>query len=447
MSTRCAIYLRQSLDATGDGLAIQRQREDCLTIAKARGWDVVGEYVDNSISASDARKKRPEYDRLVADFDAGMYDALVCWDLDRLTRQVRQLEDWIDRAEGRGLRLVTANGEADLTTDAGRLFARIKAAVARSEMERKSARQKRAARQRAERGLPPKGPRATGYATDGSVVPHEAAVVRRIFSSFVAGDSIHGIVRALIAEGVPTRRGGVWDTSSIHDILRNPRYAGIVTYLGERLDVDAKWTPLIDESTFAKTQEILNDPRRVTNRVGTHRRHLGAGLYRCGECGERVRTHSGGRYRCADAHVNRSGGQVDAFVLTVVTERLAQPDVRDLLVDTEADEALVEEARALRARLSQINSEYDDGVIDGPRWRTATEKVKASLATVERRMVNSTNAASGVLTAPDPVQAFTDASLDQQRAVIDTLMTVTLHRGVRGRKAFDPDSVVIEWQR
>jgi hypothetical protein len=41
----------------------------------------------------------------------------VCWDLDRLTRQPRQLEDWIDAATDNGLKLTTANGEADLATD------------------------------------------------------------------------------------------------------------------------------------------------------------------------------------------------------------------------------------------------------------------------------------------------------------------------------------------
>ncbi|WP_250505076.1 recombinase family protein [Bowdeniella massiliensis] len=66
----------------------------------------------------------------------------------------RQLEDWLDWAEERGLQLVTANGDADLGTDGGRMYARIKAAVARAEMERKSARQRRAHVQRASQGRP-----------------------------------------------------------------------------------------------------------------------------------------------------------------------------------------------------------------------------------------------------------------------------------------------------
>ena len=126
---RAAIYLRISLDREMDGLAIDRQREDCEKLAQFRGWEIVETYVDQSISASDKTKKRPAYLRMVADYEAGLLDAIVCYDLDRLTRQPRELEDWIDRAESRGLLLVTANGDADLGTDGGRMYARIKAEI------------------------------------------------------------------------------------------------------------------------------------------------------------------------------------------------------------------------------------------------------------------------------------------------------------------------------
>ena len=123
---RAAMYLRVSLDATGEHLAVDRQRADCLRIIRERGWTLTQEYVDNSVSASKRTVRRPSYDRMVQDYDAGLFDALVCWDLDRLTRQPRQLEDWIERAEERGLVITTANGEADLSTDGVRMDARIK---------------------------------------------------------------------------------------------------------------------------------------------------------------------------------------------------------------------------------------------------------------------------------------------------------------------------------
>jgi DNA invertase Pin-like site-specific DNA recombinase len=99
-SLRAAIYLRVSLDQTGERLGIARHREECQRLISQRGWEFVGEFVDNSISATDARKNRPRYDALVRAYSDGKFDALVCYDLDRLTRQPRQLEDWIDAAEG-----------------------------------------------------------------------------------------------------------------------------------------------------------------------------------------------------------------------------------------------------------------------------------------------------------------------------------------------------------
>ena len=143
-TTKAAVYLRISLDASGDGLAIERQREDCMKIIESRGWTLAGVYEDTKSASAD--RVRPGYTALIDSFRQGNFEALICWDLDRLTRKPRELEDWIDWASGGSLALVTANGEADLSTDAGRLFARIKASVARSEVERKGARQRRAQR-------------------------------------------------------------------------------------------------------------------------------------------------------------------------------------------------------------------------------------------------------------------------------------------------------------
>ena len=182
MATRAAIYLRISLDAAMDGLAIDRQRQDCEALAEQRGWDVVHTYVDQSISASKKDVDRPEYDAMVASFERGEIDAIICWDLDRLTRQPWQLEEWIDRAEEQGLKLVTANGDADLATDGGRMYARIKAAVARGEIERKSMRQSRAQQQRAEQGRwYSGGVRPIGYTSTGEIIPSEAAAVLGMF--------------------------------------------------------------------------------------------------------------------------------------------------------------------------------------------------------------------------------------------------------------------------
>lgn len=451
---KCAIYLRISLDATGEGLAIDRQREDCERIAAERGWRVVQTYVDNSISASSRKKVRPAYDRMASDFAAGGFDALVCYDLDRLTRQPRQLEDWIDAAEERGLLLVTANGEADLSTDAGRLFARIKASVAKAEVDRKSARQRRAMVQKVASGRLPNGVRLTGYAADGSVIDHEAAFVHEIFDRFIAGDSLRALAACFNERGIPTRNGGQWSSSSIRTILLNPRYAGLAALRGEPIKdargarVRGGWNPIVSEAIYDAVQTVLASPERKTNRQGTDRRHLGTGLYRSGECGQPVRSHNG-RYRCPNAHLMRSMAQVDAAVVAVVRARLAMKDLADLLprADDEAPAAAQRAVDELRLRLTTIQSDYDDGLIDGSRFREATEKTTKRLneATAQLMRLCATDPVARALGALDPVAAFDSATLGVRRTVLDTLLTVSLHRAPRGRKTFDPSTVTIAW--
>jgi DNA invertase Pin-like site-specific DNA recombinase len=280
---RAALYLRISQDPRGEGLAVERQRADCERLAAERGWQVVGEYSD-TVSASRRAARRPEYDRMVADYERGGFDALVCWDLDRLTRQPRQLEDWIDRSEERGLVIVTANGEADLSTDNGRLFARVKASVARAEVERKSARQLRANEQRIQAGRPTPGRRRYGYEVDG-VTPRaaEAAVVRRMFEHVAGGGSVRSLATALTAEQIDPAPGQSWTTRRVRYILDSPVYAGNVRRRGETIP-SALVEAIVDPATAETVRALLADPSRRTT-PGSAPRHLLSGIAVCGDCG------------------------------------------------------------------------------------------------------------------------------------------------------------------
>lgn len=460
---KAAIYLRISLDQSGEGLAIERQRQDCEAIAQAKGWDVVEVYADNSISASKKSVNRPQYERMVEDLLAGKFDAVICYDLDRLTRQPRQLEDWIEYAEDRNIALVTANGEADLSQDNGRLFARIKASVARAEVERKGARQQRALRQRAERGGIPKGTRLTGYDVSGEIVPDEAKVISQIFDRFSAGETLKGIAKELNESGITTRTGSNWDSSTIHGILRNARYCGRSTYREAvrnaegkktfvRVDTGVKgdWQPIVSEDIFDLVQSRLNDPARKTNRAGTERKHLGSGLFRCGVCGGKLRTSSN-RYWCPEgSHTLRTKEAVDDFVMKLVSARLSEPDALEAFKQNDSELMAETEAKSkdLEARLELIENDYDDGVIDGQRYQIASEKVREQLAAIyaERARIVGGNALSEVLSKGLPAKAFTEASLSVQRAIIDALMTVTLLPGKRGKKGFDSESVLVDWK-
>ena len=449
---RCVLYLRVSLDATGEMLAIARQREDCMKIAADRGWQVVDEYVDNSIGAYSKTRVRPGYNRMVRDYAAGQFDALVCYDLDRLTRIPRQLEDWIDAAEDKGLLLVTANGEADLTTDGGRLFAGIKVQVARAESERKAARQRRAGRQRAEAGAMPLGVRLTGYTTGGEIVEDEAAVIRQVFTRFSEGDTLRGITAWLTAQEIPTRRGAPWNPASVRTTLVNPRYAGRAVYLGSVNGAAGSWEPLVEDWLFDVVNGMLAEPGR-RSMIGTDRKHLGSGLYLCGICGHHVRAGGGGpsrlRYRCPEAgHVTRSAAPVDELITLAVHDALAEPGAR-ALTEPESDQArdATADIRRLRGRLRQAELDYDSDLIDGTRYKAKRDKITAELDEAEaaRAALTSGLAVASVMSAADPVAAYDAMPLGGKRTVINSLMTVRLARAPRG-KHFDPASVIVEWR-
>ncbi|MFD8250470.1 recombinase family protein [Nocardia sp. NPDC059691] len=469
---RAAIYLRVSLDQTGEGLAVERQREDCEAIAKSKGWTVVETYTDNSISAFNKAKNRPAYEQMVEDYKAGRFNALITWDLDRLTRQPRQLEDWIDAAETQGLRLVTANGEADLQTDGGRMYARIKAAVARAEMERKGARQSRAQRQRAAKGRPPRGVRATGYTLDGELVHDEAEAVRAVYQAFANGSSLKAIAAALSgaeptvrAVGdrtmiqdlpksvppLPTRSGRPWNPTSVISILRNPRYAGWSMLDGEIVRDEAgapvrgQWEAIVPDGIWLDVQRRLDDPRRKSNRAGTERKHLGSGLYLCGICDAPVRAH-GLRYRCA-GHIMRVRNLVDGLVLRFVERRLEQPDLADLLIRQDDDriETIVRAEQTERDRLKRARADYKAELIDGELFAEIKQETEDKIAALESERIGLTagTAASEILRAPSPIDAFNNADLAARRAVIELLCEVRLYSAPRGRKLFDPESVQI----
>lgn len=506
---KAAIYLRISQDREMDGLAIDRQREDCENLARFRRWEIVETYVDQSKSATDRSAIRPDYDRMVADYLVGRFDAIICYDLDRLTRQPRQLEDWIDAAELRGLALVTANGDADLSTDGGRMYARIKAAVARAEMERKSARQSAAQRQRAMQGRAPKGMRPLGYAVDGEVIPGEAEAVKAIYDLFTRierPESLRSLARALSGteeikglsslakpthtvsveraaarekQGLDPRpivEDGPWSPSTVLGILRNPRYAALSTYTPKFAQADGKrrrmwkaqilrddagepirgqWERIVDDETWWKAQEILDDKKRVTNTSGaTKRKRLGSGLYRCGVvvsvtgevCGKKV-TGAPRGYTCP-GHLVRSGPAIDEYVTDAISARLAKDDAAKKILkpkDSSQTEALDAAISDQRARISRAQHDYDEEIIEGrdlKRVRDAAEERIQELE-AQKALRGRAGLLRPILGTDDPPGAFRAASLEIRRQVIDALVAVTVFPQPRGRKGFDPASVEI----
>ncbi|MBW0270745.1 hypothetical protein ATM97_06920 [Nocardia sp. MH4] len=448
-SIHAAVYLRQSLDREKNLLAIARQRGPCLELCAARGW-VSHEYVDNDVSASTG-KKRKAYSEMLRDIEAGQIHAIVVWDLDRLYRRPVELEHLIDLADRFGLKLATVTGDVDLSTDNGRLFARIKGAVGRAEVERKSARQKLAGLQRAEAGKPPVGQTLFGFTDTGDPHPEHAPAVRSAYDDLLAGISVRAICRTWVKVGYTTARGNLWTSPNLSRALRNPRYAGLRAYNGDIVGKSDK-PGLVDENTWWAVQALLSDPTRRPMNYG--RRYLGTGLFRCGRCADSPKLGtgtSGGHYsyKCRTCGLSRNQPGFDDHIRGLTAARLALPDAAELLIAR--DVANVDEIRAQvtahQARLDALAADFADGELTTSQLRTATARLREKIDAAEAQIVDAARhrVFAGVIGADDTLAALLGLPLDRQRAIVDALMVVTLHPGARGGRGFQTGGIEIEW--
>ena len=79
------------------------------------------------------RQGRPEWERLLADIEAGKIDAVAAWDQDRVNRMMDDFMRYKKLFVRRGIKLATSNnGDIDLRTPSGVLTATIKTAVGRA---------------------------------------------------------------------------------------------------------------------------------------------------------------------------------------------------------------------------------------------------------------------------------------------------------------------------
>jgi site-specific DNA recombinase len=469
---RCLIYVRISMDKDHDGHGVANQMAKLEQKVRERGWTVVFRLSDNDIGVTrkdptKPGKYRPGYEEAMRLVDAGAVDAVLVFKWDRFIREPLDLEYLIPRFDKAGVRFAEVEGTIDLGTDSGRLAARILIAVAKAEQERKAERQKLANEQAAINGKRFTGcPRPFGYQDDHITVhPAEGPAVAEACAAVLGGGTISGIMREWTAAGlVPpqqAQRGtAIWDRASIRTILLNPRIAGLSAYHGEIVG-HGQWEPLVSEETWRAVRGILEDPTRKPPR-GVRTLLGGMALCPCGNVVTGMPNHRTYRiYRCTPAtrnrawtggHVARQAEPVEEFIEKLVIARLSRADAADLVSVEEAGvdvAALREEAAAIRANLEELAGDCALGRISRAQMLKATEKGNARLAEIGTELDHASreNVLAPLVAAENAAAMWTGLDISRKRAVIKTLMTVTLHSPGRGaRGAFDPATVEVTWK-
>lgn len=458
-----AICARISSDQTGEGLGVARQLEDCRKLAADRGWLVGDEYVDNDVSAFKFRR-RPEYERMLVDLEAGDRDAVIVYNMDRLTRQPMQLEQFVSLCERAGVQQVaTVTSDIDLGNDDGMFTARVLAAVAAKESARKSERIKRRALQLAEQGKPHGGSnRPFGYEEDRITIREsEAAIIRQLVFRFLAGESFRSLCSWLDAEDVRTVRGGGWRTTSLKQMLISARIAGLRAHNGD-IVADAVWEPII---TPEQRLQILGKlaSRQASGRRAP-RRYVLSGMLRCGKCGNTLYSASretSRRYVCLSGPDHGGCGRLtvvadplEEWITAAILHRLDTPEMGDLLTGRRsADERhgiLLAELDADKAQMEDLARMWSSREISAAEWKAARDPIEARIRTAERQLaqLSGSHALDELVGAGAELRGtWEELNLDRQAAIIGAVLDyATILPGSPGARVLDPSRVVPTWR-
>jgi len=126
---KTALYARVS--TTNHHQDPELQLRELRDYAKARGWEVAGEFVDE---ASGAKDSRPALNRLIADAHRRRFDAVVVWKFDRFARSVSHLLRALETFKALGIDFVSLSEQVDTSTPMGKMVFTVLGAVA--ELER-----------------------------------------------------------------------------------------------------------------------------------------------------------------------------------------------------------------------------------------------------------------------------------------------------------------------
>ena len=265
---RCAVYTRKSSE---EGLdmefnSLDAQREACeayIASQKPEGWMLVPERYDDG-GLSGGTLERPALQHLLGDIEAGAVDVVVVYKIDRLSRSLMDFAKLVEVFDRNDVTFVSVTQSFNTTTSMGRLTLNILLSFAQFEREVIGERIRDKVAASRKKGMWMGGFVPLGYEVrDRKLVINkpEAATVRMIFERFVEVGSATTLARALIAEGVRTRRGRLVDKGFLYKLVNNRVYVGEAVHKGTAYPGEHQ--PIISRDLWDKVHGILRESPRV----------------------------------------------------------------------------------------------------------------------------------------------------------------------------------------
>lgn len=314
---KIAMYLRKSRAEFSDPEdTLSRHKSILLEMAAKNGWEIPADHIYHEVVSGSTLYARPEMLRLLRDVEAGMYDAVLCMDIDRLGRSAMSEQGIIlETFQAAGCKIITPAKTYDLSNEIDEQYTELASFMARQELKLITRRMHRGLRRTVQEGgyisNPPYGYRRVmiGKLPSLEPVPEEAEKVRMMYDMYVnQGIGCTTIAATLNRMGAAPRRGGPFNRSTVAVILKNPVYCGKIARnktglqrpahpggkkvpvyhpQSEWVLVDGAHPPIIQQDLYDKAQELFAQRYHPSYSKG-HVANPFAGLIVCANCGRKI---------------------------------------------------------------------------------------------------------------------------------------------------------------
>ena len=239
---RAAIYVRVSSDSQDINNSVEAQTAECEAFAKRYNFIVIKIYVDEAETG--LVSNRPEFQQMVYDAlsKEKPYDVILVWKFSRFSRDKLDNALYKNRLRKRGVQIISIKEPID-NSPAGQMMESMIESMDAFYSANLSQDVRRGQRQVALRGYYPGNRAPYGYKLqkvqeEGGKAFHNIFVadepydqiVRRIILEAGAGRSANEIRAGLNADGIPAPKGGKWADSTIHQMVHNLHYAGLIVW-------------------------------------------------------------------------------------------------------------------------------------------------------------------------------------------------------------------------
>ncbi|SNS36513.1 site-specific DNA recombinase [Anaerovirgula multivorans] len=247
---KIAIYSRKS-KFTGKGESIENQITLCKEYAKNHfNADEFIVYEDEGFSGGNV--DRPEFKKLVKDAEKKKYDILICYRLDRISRNVSDFSNTLELLQKNNIAFVSIKEQFDTSTPMGRAMMYIASVFAQLERETIAERIRDNMMQLARTGRWLGGTYPTGFTSEPinfidqnmkerklyKLIPikEELEIIKVIFEKYLELQSLQKLETFCLLNGIKTRNGNDFQKQTLKQILHNPVYATADEFIYEYLN-------------------------------------------------------------------------------------------------------------------------------------------------------------------------------------------------------------------